>query len=313
MGEMNRRRRRFAGSRAVCTIAAIVLGGAIGFAQQQFSFFLSAADSTGARVTDLRIEEIAVSEGRRPARVVRIDPIAWPVKVTVMVDNGLGTGQYLLHYRNGLKGFFAALPTGVEASLITLAPQPRWVVRATNDRVQLMNGVDRISPDSGAARFLDALIEESDRVEKDNREQTRYFPVVVMMATTGPEGSMARDRDLQRMVQQFLRRSARVHIIMLGTNFTSPTSVVGARQVQVGKLLTDQTGGRYEAIAAQTRIASLLPEYGELVASAHEFQSKQYLVTVERPAGATGALGELAMGLTRQGLTFSATPEGLMP
>ena len=54
-------------------------------AQQQFQFFLSAANSTGTRVTDLKIDEVAVSEGGRPARVVKIDQIAWPIKVTVMV------------------------------------------------------------------------------------------------------------------------------------------------------------------------------------------------------------------------------------
>ena len=282
-------------------------------AQQQFQFFLSAANAAGARVTDLKPEEVAVSEGGRPARVVRLDPVAWPVKVTVMVDNGMGTGNFLVQYRNGLKGFFAALPTGVEASLLTLAPQPRWVVRRTNDRVQLMSGVDRISPDNAGARLLDALVEESDRIEKENKEATLYYPVVVIMSTTGPEGSTPRDRDLDRMVRQFKGRAARVHVVMLGTNQTSPNSIVGARQVQAGKLLADETGGRYEAIAAATRIATLLPEYGEIVADAHEFQSQQYVVTVERPAGATGVLGELAMGLTRPGLTFAATASGLMP
>jgi hypothetical protein len=297
-------------------VAAALLAGVAGVtvsAQQQFQFFLSAANAAGARVTDLRIEEVAVAEGGRPARVVRLDPVSWPVKVTVMVDNGMGTGNLLVQYRNGLKGFFAALPTGVESSLLTLAPQPRWVVRRTNDRVQLTSGVDRISPDGGGARLLDALIEESDRIEKENRDATAYFPVVVIVSTTGPEGSTPRDRDLDRMVRQFKGRAARVHVIMLGTNQTSPNSIVGARQVQAGKLLADETGGRYEAIAAATRIATLLPEYGEAVADAHQFQSQQYLVTVERPAGATGALGELSMGLTRAGLTFAATPEGLMP
>lgn len=307
------RRRRVPVPR-VLLVAAILAAAVSGAsAQQQFQFFLSAADGSGDRVTDLRLDEVAVSEDGRPARVVRLDPVAWPIKVTVMVDNGLGTGNFLVQYRNGLKGFFQALPTGVEASLLTLAPQPRWVVRRTNDRVQLSNGVDRISPDSSGARLLDALIEESDRVEKENRDATAYFPVVVIVSTTGPEGSAPRDRDLDRMVRQFKARGARIHVVMLGTNATSPNSIVGARQVQAGKLLADETGGRYEAIAAATRIATLLPEYGEVVADAHEFQSQQYLVTVERPAGATGALGELAMGLTRPGLTFAATPQGLMP
>jgi hypothetical protein len=295
----------------VAAIALLVPAGAA--AQQQFNFFLSLADSTGARVTDLNMSEIAVTEGGKPARVVRIDPIRWPVRVTVMVDNSLGTGQYLVQYRNGLKAFFGALPTGVEASLITLAPQPRWMVRPTNDRIQLTNAVDRISPDNGASKFLDALIELSERVEEDNKDATEYFPVVMILSTTGPEGSSARDRDLVRMVERFKKHSVRVHVVMLGTQFTSPNTIVGARQVHVGKLLSDETGGRYEAIAAQNRIPSLLPEFGELISDAHAFQSQQYLVTVERPAGANGPLGELAMGLTRPGVTFTATAEGLMP
>jgi hypothetical protein len=309
--DRHRRSRLWQVSSAI-VVVGIVAGGTV-TAQQQFQFFLSAANATGERVADLRIEEVTVAESGRPARVVRLDPVTWPVKVTVMVDNVIDTGNFLVQYRNGLKGFFAALPTGVEGSLMTLAPQPRWVVRRTNDRVQLTRGVDRISPDTGGARLLDALIEESDRIEKENRETTAYFPVVVILSTTGPEMSMPRDRDLDRMVKQYKSRAARVHVVMLGTNPTSPNSIVGARQVQAGKLLADTTGGRYEAIAAATRIASILPEYGELVAKAHQFQSQQYIVTAERPAGATGTLGELSMGLTRPGLTFAATPEGLMP
>ena len=308
-----RHRRR---SRAAVLVAAVTLALVTApplAAQQQFQFFLSAADAKGTRVRDLSADEIAVSEAGRPVRVVKIDPITWPVKVTVMVDNGLGTGALLVQYRNGLKGFFEALPAGVEASLLTLSPQPRWVVRPTNDRLQLMKGADLISPDPGGARFVDALIEVGDRIEKENKDRITYFPVIVIMSTTGPEGSTPRDRDLETMVRQIERYAARVHVVMLGTGATSPTTLVGARQVQIGKMLADGTGGRYEAIAAGSRISSLLPEYGEMIAAAHRFQSQQYLVTAERPAGASGPLGSLSMTLTRPGLTFAATPGGLMP
>lgn len=312
MRHVLRSRRSRAG--AVLTAAILALGTASSvFAQQQFQFFLSLADSTGTRVRDLTVDELVVSEADRSVRVVKIDPITWPVKVTVMVDNGLGTSGLLVQYRNGLKGFFDALPAGVEASLLTLAPQPRWVVRPTSDRVQLQKGVDRITPDPGSSRLIDALVEVADRIEDENKDRTNYFPVIVVMSTTGPEGSTPRDRDLVTMVGQIERHAARVHVVMLGTGATSPTTVVGARQVQVGKLLTDGTGGRYEAIAAGSRISSLLPEYGTLIAEAHRFQSQQYIVTAERPAGAAGAIGDLSMSVTRRGLTFAATPGGLMP
>jgi hypothetical protein len=302
-------------SRAVLLLAsALAIATApTALAQQTFQFFLSAADATGARVRDLTLDDIAVTEAGRPARVVKLEPITLPVKVTVMVDNGLGTGTLLVQYRNGLKGFFEAMPIGVEASLLTLAPQPRWIVRPTNDRLQLLRGIDRISPDSGAPRFVDALIEVADRIEDENEDEIKYYPVIVIMATTGPEGSTPRDSDLAKMVRQIERYNARLHIVMLGTGATSATAIMGARQVQVGKLLTDGTGGRYEAIAAGSRIATLLPEYGEMVAEAHRFQSQQYLVTAERPSGMSGPMGELSMGLLRPGLTFAATPGGLMP
>jgi hypothetical protein len=311
MGNVTRPRR----SRAVILLAAALAltTAPTTLAQQTFQFFLSAADATGARVRNLKIDEIAVSESGRPGRILKLDPITWPVRVTVMVDNGLGTGTLLVQYRNGLKGFFEALPVGVEASLLTLAPQPRWIVRPTNDRLQLLRGIDRISPDPGSARFVDALIEVADRIEKENKDQINYYPVIVIMSTTGPEGSQPRDRDLEKMVRQMERYAARVHVVMLGIGATSQQSIMGARQVQIGKLLTDGTGGRYEALAAGSRISTLLPEYGEMVAEAHQFQSQQYLVTAERPTGASGPMGDLSLRLDRPGLTFSATPGGLMP
>ena len=70
--------------------------------------------------------------------------------------------------------------------------------------------------------------------------------------------------------------------------------IVGARQVQVAKILADRTGGRYESIAAASRIPVLLGEYGAMIAEAHAFQSRQYMVTVDRPAGLTGTVGQIS-------------------
>jgi hypothetical protein len=307
--------RRTAARRIGAVVLVLTVSGAVAtvVAQQQFVFFLSVTTDGGQRVTDIRSEDVVVAEAGRAASVVRMVPVNWPVKVTVLVDNGFGTSPLLLHYRNGLKDFFNALPTGVEASLLTLSPQPRWMVRPTNDRTQLLKGAEHLTPDDSAPRFVDALIEAANRMDEENRKETAYFPVIVVVSTTGPEGSMPRDRDINRMVDQFGKHPARVHIIMLSTGGTSPNQILGARQVQVGKYVADQTGGRYEAIAAPTRITSLLGEYGAMIAAAHEFQSQQYMVVAERPSGSTGPIGALTMGLTRPGLKFSATAQGLKP
>jgi hypothetical protein len=50
-----------------------------------------------------------------------------------------------------------------------------------------------------------------------------------------------------------------------------------------------------------------------MIAEAHNFQSRQYMVTAERPAGATGAIGQLGAGSTRPGVKFTVTAQGLKP
>jgi hypothetical protein len=261
----------------------------------------------------LKAEEVRVTEDGKEGSVLRLDPITWPVKLTVLVDNGFGTGTLLTPYRNGLKSLFSSLPAGVEASLLTLAPQPRWIVRSTIDKVQLQNGVDRITPDESAPRMIEGLTEAANRIEQEHRKESKNFPVIVLVSTTGPEGSMVVDRDVQRMATRLTTYPARVHVIMLSTGATSPTHLVGARQVHIGKTIADMTGGRYEAIAAPTAVSSLLAEFGTMIGEAHTYQSQQYRVTVQRPAGAEGPNGQLLVGATRTGVRLTVSALGLKP
>jgi hypothetical protein len=302
-------------SRIRAGVFVLIAAGAVSaiYAQQQINFFVAATTSAGETVTDLKTDEVVFTEDGRRGSVVRAVPVAWPVKVTVLVDNGIGTGPLLSLYRTGLKALFAALPAGVESSLLTLAPQPRWVVRPTNDRVQLVRAVERLAPDESAPRMVEGLIEAAKRIDDENRKQVAYFPVIVILSTTGPEGSTTQARLVDRMAGQLTSYPARVHVIMLSNSATSSSSILGARQVHLGKTIADLTGGRYEAIAAASAIPTLLGEYGAMIADAHEYQSRQYLVTAERPSGATGAIGQLGAGSIRPGVRFTVTAQGLKP
>ncbi len=300
--------------RLLGVVAVLVsLLGAAPHAQRQFEFYVSAVDGDGNAVTNLKVEELLVTENGSTASIDRMELVTKPVKVQVLVDNGIGTSTQLLQFRNGLRGFFNALPLGVEASLITLAPQPRWIVRATNDRVQLTKGVDMIAPDEGATKFIDGLVEAAARIDEDNKGREQYYPVIVVLSTTGPESSSSRERDMERMVQRFREQNATVHIVMLGTGPRTTNTVTGARQVGLGKFVADDTGGRYEAIAAATRVMTLMPEIGELVARTHLRQHQQYRITATRPDGASGPLGQLAMAITRPGVSGVASLDGRVP
>jgi hypothetical protein len=71
--------------------------------------------------------------------------------------------------------------------------------------------------------------------------------------------------------------------------------------------VTQATGGRYENIAAATRLATLLPEFGKEVAASHAKTTNQFRLTVERPAEGKGdqvSAGIRKSGLVLQGLSM---------
>ena len=278
-------------------------------AQNTLQFFASVADASGNPVGTLGPDDLKVLENGVEGKIVKVEPIDWPVKVQILIDNGTGMEQALVQIRNGVRGLVEALPEGVEMSLITTAPQPRNLVRPTTDRQALIQGVDRIAPDSGAARFVEALNEAAARVDK---EKGNYFPVVVILGSTTAEGSSVMERDVQRMLQRFSDRAATVHVVMLSTGAQSSRSVSGANQTIVGDAVAKTTGGRYDNIAASTRLTTLLPEIGAQIAKSHARQSHQFRLTFQRPGGASGAMGEIA-AQTRPGLTPSLTINGRMP
>jgi len=220
---------------------------------------------------------------------LKVEPIDWPIKVAVLIDNGTGSSERLTHTREGVKGLLQALPGGVEISLQTTAPQPRYLVKPTTDKGAVLQGVDLLTPDSSAGRFIEGLEEATARFDKEraDKERGNFFPVIVIVGSLTAEGSSIRDRDVQKMFQQLGTRAMTTHIVMVGaTNNSGTTNVSNAIQIGInaGKL----TGGRYESIAATTRLQTLLPEIGTQVAQAHERQRSQYRVTFERPEGKSG-------------------------
>jgi hypothetical protein len=286
----------------------VVLWVAVVTGQQQFQIFASIVEAaSGAPVKSLEPADVKVVENGVEAPVARIDPIEWPMKVQLLVDNGAGLGsENLQHLRNGVKGFLEAMPAGVEVSLVSTAPQPRFVVRPTTDRIQMLDGVGRLTPDSGTGRFVESLNEAAQRIEKDEKD---HFPVIVIAGTSSGDNNVL-ERDIQRLMQRLQKRPATVHVVLL-TNVRTASG--GSVQTNVGLAITQMTGGKYEGIAAASRLATLLPEIGAQVGKSHEKQSHQFRITVERPKGASGDLGNIGMSV-RSGLrTAGLSRDGRLP
>ena len=277
-------------------------------AQQQVQLYASVADVTGKPVTTLEPADLKVLEGGVEAKIVKVEPVSWPVKVQLLVDNGIGLGgQNIQSLKDGIKGLIEALPENLEVTIVTTAPQPLFLVRPTMDKAMMIEGLSRLAPDGGAGRFVESMNEATQRIEKDKSD---HFPVIISSATSSGDANVL-ERDVKRIFERIQKRPTTVHVILL--NSTTGSATGGANQTQVGLAVTQATRGRYESIAVPTRLATLLPELGKQVAASHEKQSHQFKITVERPAGKSGEVGPLSAG-GRSGLVLQGlSTDGRLP
>jgi hypothetical protein len=276
----------------LATAAGVCLLTALTAAQnsKEIKIFASILDGTGAPAKTVEAGDIRLMENGADAKVTKVEPVNWPVKLQILLDNGIGMGsQNVQQLKNGIKAMLEALPENLEVTLVTTAPQPRMVVKPTTDKAAMLKGLDLLAPDSGAGRFVESLNEAMGRVEKD---KTDYFPVIVSVATTAGDNNV-RDSDVNSIMKRLQARPTTVHVILFNGG---QSASAGATQTQVGLNVTQFTGGKFENINSATRITTLLPEFGKSVATDVERQSHQFRITADRPAGASGDIGKISMG-----------------
>ena len=168
-------------------------------AQQQVQLYASVADVTGKPVATLEPADLKVLEGGVEAKIVKVEPVSWPVKVQLLVDNGIGLGgQNIQSLKDGIKGLIEALPENLEVTIVTTAPQPRFLVRPTMDKAMMIEGLSRLAPDGGAGRFVESMNEATQRIEKD---KTDHFPVIISSATSSGDANVL-ERDVKRIFER---------------------------------------------------------------------------------------------------------------
>lgn len=287
-----------------------------GQAGQTFQFIVSATDATGEPVTDLKPEEVVFAEKAGKGTVSKVEPFALPVKVTIAVDNGQDSSLALPNYRNGLKGFVEAFPANTEMTIITTSPQPRMVVRPTTDRTQILRGINGFAPESERPRFTDALVEFSQRLQKEVKDGKTplYVPILLMVSTATNESSSYQPNEVQRALEFLVSRRAKLYVTVNSTRSGEASAAADLntnRQAIISIPATKALNGRYEAIAIFNRLDTLLPEYGKELAAYAKRLGTQHLVTVQR-AGA-GPLEDLRIELAREGLKGAVSTDGYYP
>ena len=257
-------------------------------AQQQVTLLATVLDpEKGTPVETLTPADVFVSEDGVAAKVVKVDVLVRTVKVQVLIDNGIGMGQNLAELRNGVRHLIEALPPDVETTVVTTSPQPRVLVKATNNREELLRGIDRLTPDSGTGRFTESMTEAAERANKEKD----VFTVIIAAGTTSGDGHI-REVHTKRLFEQVRGKPIIVHVLM----YAGERSATGGdMQIEVGQVMARMTGGRYEFINNLSRYATLLPEFAADVATQVKGSTRQFRITVQRPEGKSGNLGKLGM------------------
>lgn len=313
---MNRTHRSAALARTIAAAAAVSLTVTLAAQSQQFQFVVAASDASGMPISDLKPDEVVMTENGAPAKILGVEPYPVPVRLTIAVDNGEGSSEAIGHYRTGLTGLVEALPPEVEVTLITTAPQPRTVVRPTTDRKQILRGITGFAPESERPRFTDALVEYSRRLEDDLKKTkvAQYLPILVMVSTTANEVSDYQVNEIEKALGFLQARKSRVYVALTVTKAGDVASVADIntnRQALIAIPTTKATNGRYEAIAVSSRLGTLLPEFGTEIAALHTKHANQFRVTVQRPDGVSGQLQNPEVRLTRPGITGAVSVDGL--
>ena len=275
----------------VPTIALIGLSIAAVRAQAQFTVVATVLDPvTSKPVETLTPTDVTVTEDGATATILKVEPVVQSVKVQVLVDNGAGIGRNIVELRNGLRSLLEALPPDVETAVVTTAPQPRFLVRATTNRDELLKGVDRLAPDSGSGRFVESLSEAAERANKSKDA----FTVIIAAGTTSGDGNIL-ESAMQRALDQIRGKPMLVHVLLYAGERSASGGTV---QIEVGELAAKMTGGRYEFINSMNRYATLLPELGAEVAKELTGSTRQFRIVARRPDGKKGDFGKVSISVT---------------
>jgi hypothetical protein len=309
------RRARFVFAPAFAALLAFLFASAPTLRAQQFiQVYMSAVDNDGKPITDLKAEDVSIQTDGTECKTTKFEAIDWPVKLQLLIDNGPVHTDALRQMREALRLFIKELPTDMEVTLVSFSPAPRAIYKPGTDRIKLLSAVDLIIPDSGAPKFIDALSEAADRVAKDKRdkkEKGNYFPVIMMVGSSGLEGSNARDYQVKKLFKDVQDSTSTVHIVMQSNPNRSTDIASGTNGIEVGIRITEMTGGRYEAINTETRLSTLLPEYAKQIVRSHERQSHQYRITCQPLA--KSAPTQITASTLRPGLSAALTLDGRVP
>ena len=259
---------------------------------------------TGAIVTDLAVPEVIVREDGIPLPVVDVRPANLPTKLVVLVDNSRTAARAFDRVREGLDVFFGRLPNQ-EVSLLTLSPRPRWLAQGAIGPEEIEAGLGDMELGGRSMRLVDGLEETRAWIDDDRGP---HRPVVVLVASAGPDRSADATERFLDVVERFLDQGVTVHTLLM----LPPAPGSLQRRVSVaeaiGRDLEKFTGGSLTTVFLGSRLEDPLGDIAARMSSRNRELSRQHVVRFERPGDLPP--GRIQVDVLRLGLRYIVSADG---
>ena len=265
-----------------------------------------ALDDRGRVLPDLRPSDIVLKAGGKLLEVMRVEPAATPLRITVLVSDA-GTGGF----QQGIASFVQRVRDRAEVGLVSVLTQPEVVTNFSSDAAVLAAGVRRLGQRGrqDGAQVMEAIYDAAKAAPSEDRR-----PVIVVLRV-GVEGTTPLDGgDVRERLQ---RSGAMLYVISTAAAARQPPSTartgLSKEQAQLHddeseasrrnllEVLSDgarESGGRHDEIVATTSVSPALERIADELLN-------QYQVVCAVPQGVK-ASDKLSVTVKRKGVKIQA-------
>jgi VWFA-related protein len=247
---------------------------------------VKAMDNAGQPLTDLKMEDFAVSEDGVKQDVSHFKPVEAPVNVIMLMDMSGSTKPKRKAMVEAARKFIDALPAQDRIAFVAFTRRYRALSDFTTDKESLKRVVEQIKGFDGGTAFYDSMWQALDDLDKISDARK-----AVVVLTDGEDESLVGEEKTTHAFDELLDRaseedvtiypiyfSAYNHYDKIGLLFGGGGSLTGAndnRRVARKQLdsLAEQTGG--EVFSAQ-REEDLEGAYKRVASELHTLYSLAY-------------------------------------
>lgn len=255
------------------------------------TIYVTTTDGRGGGVPGLAPEDFVVKEGGRERRVVRLEPAADPIRLTIAIEERLSVDSPT---RLAVWQFIKRLAGRATFRLITIGLRNETLSEYTADPGALVNAINQLTRNPNRdSNVAEGILEIADGLARVRPRR----PVVVVIAVSGGQSGVEPQSVLDRLRDSGATMYA---VTVSGSESAAPLAAL-ADQSGREQILGDgpkQSGGRRVDVRVTTAIPAAMDDVAaDLLA--------QYALTYEVPAGARSET-RLSVSLKRRGVTLRA-------